>query len=228
MCVRDALEELVNQILNYGGFLSHRGRADLFMVPDNNDVVTQVKCNQSHHVALTGFIDNHYIKARLSWMKVLDHSGEGHDPDRNGAPTLRHLMCRLHTQTRRTYTCALADLPYSVEPPDERLPLGKRSSPRLKHPSEVVNEINCRSLHLGGCSFDGVLKLIDRHTGTTVQLALNLAPRPGLRWVSRHVGARVRTAAGSNRLGPSRRSCLKPGQQNIPALQVQSKFVQFE
>ena len=228
MCVRDALEELVNQILNYGGFLSHRGWADLFMVSDNNDVVTQVKCNESHHVALTGFIDNHYIKARFPWIKVLDHSGEGHDPDRNGAPTLRHFVCRLHTQPRRTYTCALADLPYGVEPADERLPLGKRSSSRLKHPCEVVNEIDRCSLHLGGCSFDEALKLIDRHAGATVQFALNLAPRPGLRWVSRHVGARVRNAAGSNRLGPSRRSRLKPGQENIPALQVPPEFVQFE
>src|SRR6266436_6592985 len=130
MRVRNALEELVNQILNYSDFLSDRGRADLFMVSDDNDVMTQVKCNESHDVALTGFIDNDHIKTRLSWIKVLDHSGEGHDPDRNGAPTLRHFMGRLHAQTRRTKTCALADLPYGVEPADERLPLGKRSSPR--------------------------------------------------------------------------------------------------
>src|SRR4029077_13217725 len=133
-----------------------------------------VKCNQSHDVALTGFIDNDHVKTRLSWIKVFDHSGEGHDPDRDGAPTLRHLMSRLHAQTRRTKTCALADLPYGVEPADERLPLGKRGSPRLKHPGEVVNEINRSTLHLGGRSFDGVLKLIDRHAGPMVQFALNL------------------------------------------------------
>src|SRR6267143_1046673 len=228
MRVRNALQELVNQVLNYSGFLSDRGRADLFMVADNNDVVTQVECYEGHDVALTGFIDNDHIKTRLSWIKVLDHSREGHDPDRNGAPTLRHLMGRLDAQTRRTYPSTLADLPYGVEPAYQRLPLGKRGSPRLKHPGEVVNEINRRSLHLGGRSFDGVLKLIDGHAGPTVQFTLNLAPRPGLRGVSRHAGARVRTGAGSNRLGPSRRSRLKPGQQNIPALQAPSELVQFE
>src|ERR1700756_2611580 len=227
MRVRNALEELVNQVLNYSSFLSDRGRADLFMVADNNDVVTQVKCNESHDIALTGFIDNDDIKTRLSWIKVLDHSRERHHPDRNGAPTLRHLIGRLHTQTRRSYTCALADLPYGVEPADERLPLGKRGSPRLKHPGEVVNEIDRRGLHLSGRSFDGVLKVIDGHAGPTVQFTLNLAPRPGLRGVSRHVGARVRTGAGSNRLGPRRRSRLEPGQQSIPALQAPSQLVKL-
>src|SRR5579864_985713 len=198
------------------------------MVSDNNDVMTQVKCDESHDVALTGFIDNDDIKTRFSWIKVLDHSGEGHDPDWHGAPTLRHLMGRLHAQTRRTKTGALADLPDGVEPADERLPLGKRSSPRLKHPGEVVNEIDRRTLDLCGGSFDGGLKLIDRHAGATVQFALNLAPGPGLRGVSRHVGARVRTGAGPNRGGPSRRSRLQPCQQNIPALQVPAELVQFE
>src|SRR6266481_1534594 len=116
MSVRNSLQELVDQILNNDALLSDSGRADLFVIAHHHHVVTHVQCCEGHHVALARFINNDYVKARLCRIKVLDHPREGHDPDRNGVPALRHLMGRLGTQARRTYTGALADLSYSVEP----------------------------------------------------------------------------------------------------------------
>ena len=227
MSVGNSPQELIDQILNDGGLLSDRGRADLFVVADHNHAVTQVKRNQGHYVALAGFIDNDYIKTRLSGIKVLDHPGEGHDPDRDGTPALGHFMGRLRTQARGTYTGALADLPYGVEPADERLPLGKGGPPCLIHPGPIINKVNRRGPQLCGHSFNGCLKLIDGHTGPAVQFVLNLAPRPGLRRVSGHASACVRAAARSNCPSPSGRGGLKLCQQNITALQAASELVQF-
>ena len=124
------------------------------MVTHYNDVATQVKRYQSHDIALTGFINNDCVKACLPRIKVLDHPGEGHDPDRNRAPTLGHLTGRLRPQTRSAYARALADLANGVEPTDECLPLRKKRPPCLKHPSPIVNEVNGRGLKLGGQSFN--------------------------------------------------------------------------
>ena len=63
MGIRNSLQELVDEILNYGGLLSDRGGADLLMVTDYNDVATQVKRYEGHDVALTGFINNHCVEA---------------------------------------------------------------------------------------------------------------------------------------------------------------------
>src|ERR1700693_4292780 len=115
MSIRNSLQELVDQILNDSGLLSDCRRANLFVIAHHHYIVTQVKCNQGHYVALAGLIDNDYVKARRSWIKVLHHSGKGHDPNRNGAPTLCHLMRRFRTQTGRAYTGALADLSYGVQ-----------------------------------------------------------------------------------------------------------------
>src|SRR5258705_8096595 len=119
MSVRNSLQKLVDQILNYGGFLSNCGRADLFVIANYYHAVTQIKRYEGHHVALARFIDNDYVEARLCRIKVLDHSGERHDPNRNGAPALGHLVGGLRAQTRRPYAGALANLSYGVEPADD-------------------------------------------------------------------------------------------------------------
>ncbi len=190
--------------------------------------MTQIKCYEGHYVALARFIDNDYVKARLCWIKVLDHSRERHDPDRDGAPALRHLVGRLRTQTRRPYAGALADLSYGVEPADESLPLEERGPPCLKHPGAIVNEVNRRGLQLARHSLDGCLKLIDRHARPAVQFIVDLTPGPGLRGVSGHGSARVRAVAQPNCGAPSRGGGLKLCQQNIATLQIASELVQFQ
>src|SRR5215468_1042184 len=154
MGIRNSLQELVDEILNYRGFLTNRGGADLLVIADDNNVATKVKCDQSHDVALTGFINNDCVKACLPRIEVLDHSREGHDPDRNGTPALGHFTGRLGTQTWSTYAGALTDFAYGIEPTDERLPLRKRRPSPLKHPSPLVNEVNGPGLNLAGQSIN--------------------------------------------------------------------------
>src|SRR5215467_9380501 len=108
MAVRNPLQELVDEILNNGRFLSHRGGADLLVVAHDNDVPAQVKRHQSHNITLTGFINDYGVKARFSRVKILHHPGEGHDPYGNGAPAIGHLAGGLGTQTWSAHTGALA------------------------------------------------------------------------------------------------------------------------
>src|SRR5262249_4463565 len=61
--VGDAAQVLVDEILNCAEILADSGRAYLLMVADDENCLAQIECDQSHHVALTGFVNDDNVEA---------------------------------------------------------------------------------------------------------------------------------------------------------------------
>src|SRR5262245_54294182 len=82
--VRNALQVLEDKILNDAEVLADRGRADLFVVADDENRFAQVERHKSHDVALASFVNDDDIEASIARVEVFHDARERHDPYRNG------------------------------------------------------------------------------------------------------------------------------------------------
>src|SRR6266581_2282585 len=71
--VRYTPQVLKDEVLDYAQILPNSRRADLLVVAYNQHRLAQVQGDQRHHVALAGFIDDHYVEARGLCIEVFDH-----------------------------------------------------------------------------------------------------------------------------------------------------------
>jgi len=122
---------LENEVLDHAQILPNGRGADLLVVADNENGSAKVKRDQRHHVALAGFIDDHYVEARGPGIEVFNHPRKWHDPYGNGSATLSHLPGRFRAQKRDADSMTLPNTADRVEPADQRLPLSHRGSAGL-------------------------------------------------------------------------------------------------
>src|SRR4029077_13146489 len=118
-------------VLNDAQILTDGRRTDLLVVTDNEHGLAQVQCDQSHHVALTGFINDDNVETGSMRVKVFDHARKRHDPDGNGPTAFAHFPCRFRTQKGDADSVTLADATNGVEPADKRLALRRGGAARL-------------------------------------------------------------------------------------------------
>src|SRR5260370_11240018 len=148
MGIRDSSEVLEDEVLNYAQILTDGRRADLLVVADNKHRLAQVQGDQRHHVALAGFIDDDNVETGGVRVKVFDHARKRHDPDGNGATTLAHFSGRFGAQERNANSMPFADATDGVKPADERLALPRGGAVRLRGPSALVDQFDCRATQL--------------------------------------------------------------------------------
>src|SRR5258707_14718665 len=83
--IGDSRKILENEVLDDAEVLADRGRADLFVVSNDEEGFSEIKSDESHDVALAGFVDNDHVEARGPRVQGLDNAGKRHHPDGHGA-----------------------------------------------------------------------------------------------------------------------------------------------
>jgi len=73
--IGDALEVLEDEVLDDAEVLADGGRADLLVVAYNKDGFPEIKRDESHHVALAGFVNDDDVKASDARVEILDDPG---------------------------------------------------------------------------------------------------------------------------------------------------------
>src|SRR5882762_3315670 len=131
------------------------------MVPDDNDFLAEVESDKSHDIALTSFVDDHDVESRFPWVKVFDNAGEGHDPYGHCAAAIAHLLCRFGSQPGNANSRAFPNFSNRIEPADECLSLGERSSVGLESPRSIVDQVNRGQADLFRALFDRRLKVFE-------------------------------------------------------------------
>src|SRR5688572_7992220 len=110
--------------------LTHRRRAHLLMIPNDQYSICQEVHEKPHDIRLARFVDDHEIEVRFGEVEVLHDTSERHDPDRDRGSTLLHGSPRLasHSGYAARYRAGSWRLANNVLPADERL-LGSRCGP---------------------------------------------------------------------------------------------------
>src|SRR5262249_15526939 len=103
----------------------------LFMVADDENRFAEIQGNQSHHVALAGFVNDDNVEARHARIEIFNHARQRHDPNGNSAAAFAHFSGGFRAQERNADAMSFADAAYRVEPPDKRLALARRSTAGL-------------------------------------------------------------------------------------------------
>src|SRR5882672_7226556 len=138
--IGDARKVLEDEILNDAQILTDGGGAYLLVVADNEDGFSQIERDESHDIALAGFVDDDDVKARDARVEIFNDAGKRHHPDGNGAAAFGHFSGRFGTQERNTNAVAFADAANGVQPADQRLPLSGGGAVGLRGPRAFVNE----------------------------------------------------------------------------------------
>jgi len=138
--IGDTCEVLEDEVLNDAQVLTDRGGADLFVVADNEDGFSQVERDESHDIALAGFVDDDYVKAGDARVEIFNDAGKRHHPDGNGAAAFGHFSGCFGTQERNANAVAFADAANGVQPADQRLALAGGGAVGLRGPRAFVNE----------------------------------------------------------------------------------------
>ena len=146
--VRDAAEILVDKVLDYAKILADSGRADLLVIADDEDGFAEIQSDESHHVALAGFVDDDHIESRDSRVKIFDDTRKRHDPNGDSAAALAHFSCGFIAQERNADAVAFADAANGIKPADERLTLTGRGTTRLRGPGTLINQFDCCAAEL--------------------------------------------------------------------------------
>src|SRR5260370_3994181 len=128
-------EVLEDEVLDDAEILTDGGRADLFVVADNEYGFSEIESDQGHDVALTRFVNNDHVEAGVTRIEVFDYAGEGHDPDGNGAAAFGHFPGGFGTEERNADAVTFADAANGVQPSHHRLPLAAGRAGGLEAPA---------------------------------------------------------------------------------------------
>src|SRR5215470_10133111 len=88
--VRNAAQILVNEILDNAEVLTNGGRADLFVVADDENRFAEIQRDQGHHIALARFVNDDNVEASHARIEVFHNARKRHDPHGDGAAALAH------------------------------------------------------------------------------------------------------------------------------------------
>jgi hypothetical protein len=149
VAVRDVFEVCGYKTLNDIEILADGQRAYLLVIPDHDDPLPQIAGNQGHHVALTRLVNDDDIEACCAWIKLLDYSGQGHNPHWHGTPTLTHEPDGLNPKLRRPAACPPANSSDCVGPSDQRLSLTKTNACGLRRPRLTIDKFGGGPTQLG-------------------------------------------------------------------------------
>src|SRR2546429_6734338 len=226
--VRDALQVLKDEVLNDAEILADRGRADLFVVADDQHGFAEIKRGQRHYIALAGLVDDHDVEPCQTGIEVLDDSRERHDPDGNGAATLGHLSGGFRAQQRDANAVALADSANGIEPADQRLALARRSAASLPRPGTTVDQLDGHAAKMFAELFDFRLQRFEGNLGAAIEFIVELAPNPGSGRIARRLATAMHTGAIANRRGPRRCRALQFAEERAAKIEVRLAALQFE
>jgi hypothetical protein len=73
--IRNSGKVLEDEILNDAEILADGGGADLLVVADDEDGFSEVKSDESHDVALAGFVNDDNVEARGTGIEIFDYAG---------------------------------------------------------------------------------------------------------------------------------------------------------
>jgi hypothetical protein len=121
--VRDIANVLRDELLNGDIVLPYGIRTDLFGVAHHQDLLTEIKGNEGHDVALACFIDDHDIESGFMRIKIFYDAGERHDPNRYRGASEFHLPPGLRHEARGSLAGALPDFLHGEEPTNKCLSL---------------------------------------------------------------------------------------------------------
>ena len=218
--VRDALQVLKDEVLNDAEILADRGRADLFVVADDQHGFAEIKRGQRHYIALAGLVDDHDVEPCQTGIEVLDDSRERHDPDGNGAATLGHLSGGFRAQQRDANAVALADSANGIEPADQRLALARRSAASLPRPGTTVDQLDGHAAKMFAELFDFRLQRFEGNLGAAIEFIVELPPCPRGCSIARRLASAVDARTITDRASPGRRSRLELREQCAAQIEV--------
>src|SRR5260370_23241072 len=169
--IGDALEVLEDEALDDAEILTYRGRADLFVVSHGEDGFSKIDSDESHGVALAGFINDDDVEASGARVEVLDHAGKRHYTDGNGAAAFGHCPGGFGTQERNADAVAFADAANGVQPSDKRLTLPGGSAASLGGPGALVNEADGDAAKLFAIFFAFCLDRFEGNADAAVEVS---------------------------------------------------------
>ncbi len=71
----DSWEVLEDEVLDDAEVLADGGRADLLVVADDEDGLAEIESDESHDVALAGFVNDDHVEASGPRIKIFDNAG---------------------------------------------------------------------------------------------------------------------------------------------------------
>src|SRR5260370_25388792 len=128
--IGDTRKVLEDKVLDDAEVLANRGRADLFVVSNNEDGFSKIESDESHDVALASFVNDNHVEASGARVEIFDHARKGHHPDGNGAATFRHFPGGFSAEERNANAVSFADAANGVQPSDQRPALAGGSAAR--------------------------------------------------------------------------------------------------
>jgi hypothetical protein len=119
--------------------------ANLFIVPNNNDLSCEIVKEKGFRTGLAGLIDNHNVERLSPRAEGLCHTVEGHDPGRDGRAALLHMLACRPAVHRGVFAFAFTNAPHGVFPRHKVLPLTfaqpqKTTSPGFRG-RQLTNEL---------------------------------------------------------------------------------------
>src|SRR6266446_1854787 len=83
--IGDTRKVLEDEVLNDAQILTDGGGAYLLVVTDDQDGFSQIERDESHDIALAGFVDDDNIEASDTRVEIFNDAGQRHHPNGNRA-----------------------------------------------------------------------------------------------------------------------------------------------
>src|SRR5713101_6486296 len=218
--IGDSGEVLEDQVLDDAEILADGGRADLLVIADDEDGFSEIEGDESHDVALAGFVNDDDVESSGARVEVFDYAGKRHHPDGDGAATFGHFPGRFGTQERNSNAVAFADAANRVQPSDQRLTLAGRSAACLGGPGAPVNESYGDAAKLFTKFFTPGLERFEGNAGAAVEFIIELTPNPGSRGITRRLSAAMHAGAIANGGRPGGCSAFELGEQCAAEIEI--------
>src|SRR5260370_534609 len=138
--IGDTRKVLEDKVLDDAEILADRGRADLFVVSNNEDGFSKIESDESHDVALASFVNDNHVEASGARCEISDHASKRHHPDGNGAAAFRHFPGGFSAEERNANAVSFAAAANGVQPSDQRLALAGGNAARPAGPRPRVQQ----------------------------------------------------------------------------------------